>query len=300
VLGWNRRDDTVACLDSLAAQTAPGVTLRLTLVDNGSTDGTVEAVERALPAVGIVPLQRNLGFAGAANIGIGRALDTGADWTWLVNNDTLAMTGLLRELLAGAVREDVGLVTPTIRVLDRPELVWPSAGWRRRLTLAAFDTTASPPSPAPYDVDWATGCCLLVRAATWRRIGLLDDRYAFYFEDHDLCLRARAAGWRIVHVPRATVLHRVAGSTGAGSPRQMYLLARASVPFYWRHTRGLHRWFIVAYRLGSFMCTLARCLKAGRPAAAAAYARGLADGVTDLARAGGPPPDWDRYRVART
>lgn len=282
VPAWNRRDDTLACLLSLSRQEAGCHRHELLLVDNGSDDGTAEAARQALPGLGVVSLEANRGFAAAANIGIETALEQGADFTWLVNNDTLALPGLLGMLLDAMAVEGIGMATPTVCTMDEPDVVWPSAGWRRSLTLAAFDTTARPPSDEPYDVEWATGCCLLVRAEVWRRIGLFDPAYVFYYEDHDLCLRARAAGWRIVHVPRARVLHRVAGSTGRGSALQMYLLARASVPFYWRHSRGLRRVFMVAYRLGSLARTLSECALDRRWGAAAAYVRGLRDGAAEL------------------
>ncbi len=316
VLSWDRREDTLACLASLAGQspspprppspkTAGGgesqaglsaFDHRILVVDNGSTDGSVEAVRAAFPAVDLIALPENRGYAAGVNLGVRRALAAGADWTLLVNNDTVASPDLVARLLAAAGDPgpggdpgqggdpSIGLVTPTIYFYDAPGKVWPSAGWRRRLTLAAFDTTAHPPSPDAYDVDWATGCCLLVRRAVWESIGLFDERFGVYYEDHDLCLRARAAGWRILHVPAATIRHRVARSTGAGSPAQMYLLARSSVPYYLMHTRGLHRAFIVAYRAGSLVRTLAETALAGRPASGAAYLRGLRDGLGDVGR----------------
>ena len=282
VVNWNRRDDTLACLASLSGQAADGVDQHIIVVDNGSTDGSVAAIDATFPYVETLPLEANLGYARAVNTGLRHALASAAELTWLVNNDTVARPGLLAALVGAMAEPSVGLAAPTVYFLDAPTRVWPSAGRRRRLTLAAFDTTADPPSRRPYDVDWATGCCLMVRTEVWRGTGMLDPRYAFYYEDHDLCLRARSAGWRIVHVPDATVLHRVAASTGEGSPRQLYLLARSSVPYYWLHTRGMHRAFIVAYRLGSFARTALECMASGRPRSAAAYARGLRDGLADL------------------
>jgi GT2 family glycosyltransferase len=219
------------------------------------------------------------------------ALDDDADWTLLVNNDTVAQPGLVARLHEAARARDVGLAAPTVYYHDRPDRVWPSAGWRRPLTLAGFDTTADPPADEPYDIDWATGCCLLVRREVWQRVGLLDERYFFYYEDHDFCLRSRSDGWRIVHVPRAGILHKVARSTGEGSPRQAYLLARGSVPFYHRHTKGAHRLLIAAYRVGSLAKTVSTALIGGRPQVATAYVRGVADGVADVVgRRGGEPP----------
>jgi len=290
VLNWNRRDDTLACLAALASQEAPaGVAHDLLLVDNGSTDDSVAAARAAFPDARVIALPANLGYAAAVNIGARRALDAGADWIMLVNNDTVADPDLLARLLAAAGDADVGLVAPTVYYDAAPDVVWPSAGWRRRWTLAAFDTTAHPPSPDPYEVDWATGCCLLVRRAVWASVGLLDERFRVYYEDHDYCLRARAGGWRILHVPRASIRHKVARSTGAGSPEQLYLMARSSVPYFLKHTRGLHRAVIVAYRLGSLARTVATAALGGRTAAARAYLRGTWDGLRDAAR-GAPAP----------
>ena len=146
VLGWNRRDDTLACLLSLSRQEAGGHQHELLLVDNGSDDGTAPAARQALPGLAVVSLEANRGFAAAANIGIEMALEQGADFTWLVNNDALALPGLLGMLLDATAVEAIGMATPTVCTMDEPDVVWPSAGWRRSLTLAAFDTTARPPS----------------------------------------------------------------------------------------------------------------------------------------------------------
>lgn len=296
VLNWNRRDLTLECLASLRAlDVPPGVTHRVLLVDNGSEDDSLAAVRAAYPEVELLALPHNLGFAGGMNAGLRRALESQADWTLLVNNDATVDPGMLVRLLgAAAAAQDgrvtgrdgaVGLLAPTIYFHDRPQVVWPSAGRRRRLTLAPRDTTAAPPSRGPYDVDWANGCCVLVAADLWRAIGLFDARYRFYYEDHDLALRARAAGWRLLHVPEARAWHRVAASTGEGSPRQRYLLARGSVPYFLSHTRGWRRAFIVAYRLGSTTRALGRSLLRGDGAVSRALLRGLRDGWADwLAR----------------
>jgi GT2 family glycosyltransferase len=297
VLNWNRRDDTLECLASMVGQEIDRSNLdhRLLLIDNGSTDGSVDAIRAAFPDVEVIALPENRGYAAGVNLGVRRALAAGADWTLLLNNDTVAAPDLLARLLAAveepaagpATGSAVGLLAPTVTYFDAPDTVWPSAGRRRRLTLAASDTTASPPSLEPYAVDWATGCCLLVRRAVWETVGPLDERFRVYYEDHDFCLRARAAGWRILHVPRAAIRHRVARSTGTGSPEQMYLLARSSVPYFLIHTHGLHRLFIVAYRAGSLVRTLVATTLVGRPDAGAAYLRGIRDGLRDVGGFGG-------------
>lgn len=283
VLNWNRRADTLACLGSLARQRLAAVEHTVLVVDNGSTDGSGEAIRLAFPSMRVLALESNVGFAAGMNVGIRQALEGAADWVLLLNNDTVADPDLLATLLAAAGQDPgIGLVAPTVYYFDRPGVVWPSAGWRRPATLAPRDSTAHPPSREPYGIDWATGCCVLLRRAVWLAVGLLDERYQFFYEDHDYCLRVQAAGWRLLHAPAARVWHRVSASTGTGTPRQQYLLARASVRFYAQHAQGPSRAWVLPYRAGSFVHTTWRCVRAGRGDAAAAYARGLADGWREL------------------
>lgn len=255
----------------------------MALVDNASSDGTAAAVRAAWPRVRILEQARNVGFGAAVNRGVDWALARGADWVLVLNNDTILDPGLLAALMAaGEAEPAAGMLTPTIYTFDQPATVWPSAGWRRGSTLAPFDTTADPPSQAPYGVDWATGCCLLVRRSVWESVGRFDERYHFYYEDHDLCLRVRAAGWRILHVPRAKAWHRVSASAGYGSPLQMYLLGRSSVTFFTRHARGWQKLWMAPYRVASLVRTLATAVLTGRPTAGLAYARGVRAGLSDL------------------
>ena len=297
VLNWNQLQLTLDALRSLADQDVPpGFGHHILLVDNGSDDGSVEAVQSSHPEVAILALPENLGFAGGANAGIQWAYRAGAAWTLLVNNDTLAEPDLLAKLLGAAESEpSIGAAVPTVTYYDRPDVVWPSAGYRRRLTLAGNDTTANPPSDQPYDVEWAVGCCMLVRSDLWEDVGLFDERFRMYYEDHDLCLRARSAGWRIVHVPRARIQHRVAASTGPGSPRQAYMLARSSVSYFWTHTKGLHRPVIFGYRVLSLGRRLIEAVMSGRPAVGRAHLEGLRDGLIELRR-GDDRPKIPRVR----
>ena len=104
VLNWNGGADTPAALESLAG-------IETICVDNGSTDGSDDAVERAFPDVELMRTGENLGFAGGNNVGIERALERGADWVLLVNNDAVAVPGLEDALSrAAALRPDAGVL----------------------------------------------------------------------------------------------------------------------------------------------------------------------------------------------
>ena len=286
-VNWNGADDTLACLNSLAAQTgiASGG-LDLVVVDNASADDPVARIRKHHPSAQVISLPENRYYAGALAVGAAAALDAGARWLLILNNDTVAAPHLVARLLAAAEGDPrCAIACPTIYLHDRPEEVWPSAGYRRPLTLAAVDTTRwTTAQDPPRPVDWCTGCCMLVRAAAWRELGGFDAAaFPFYYDDHDFCLRARAAGWTIYHAPAGKLWHKVARSAVLGSPRQGYLYGRGSVAFFRRHTQGAHRAFIVVYRLGSLLLTAARSVAMGRPGYAAAYGRGIWDGVREAA-----------------
>lgn len=289
VVDWNGGALTQACLASLdGLRVPPGTTHDVLVVDNGSAAGASDALRAAHPNIAIARLPANTGFAGGANHGLRRAFDAGAAWVLLLNNDVEVDPELLARLLDGARDPRVGMATPTIRV-HGSDAVWPSAGTRRWATLAARDTTADPPTTAPYAVEWANACCVLIRRAMLEAIGGFDARFAVYYEDHDLCLRARAHGWRIVHVPAARAAHHVAGSTGEGSPRQRYLKARSSVYYFAKHATGVRRAWIGPYRAASTARSVVGALRHGHVAKAAATLRGVADGLVDLARHGVEP-----------
>jgi GT2 family glycosyltransferase len=278
----------MACLGSLARSRLGQLRHRVWLVDNGSTDDTVASVRAAFRDVEVLELGVNRGFAAAMNAGVEAALAEGADWVLLLNNDTVVDPSLVATLWsAAAAAPDVGLAAPAIYRFDAPDAIWPSAGRRRWWTLAARErpdrSAGDGRGGGNQDVDWANGCCLLLRREAWRSLGRLDEGYVFYYEDHDLCLRARAAGWRILQVPAARVWHRVSASAGPGSPLQHYLLARSSVRFYARHMTGARRWLVLPYRAGSFARTAARALVGGRPENLVAYREGLRDGLAELA-----------------
>lgn len=204
----------------------------LVIVDNGGAD---EAALRAtLPAgATVVVTPTNLGFAGGANAGLAAALSAGADAVLFVNDDaTLARDAL--GLLEGALAEPgVGVVAPALLrdrdgERDRLESLGLSfVPWSGRLREVARGAPyATVAADAPRVVDAVSGCVALVRREVLDATGGFDPGYFFYFEDLDLCLRARRAGWRVVVVPRAVALHEGSAAIGPGSPQRLYHAVR--------------------------------------------------------------------------
>ncbi len=216
VLSWNGREDTLACLESLAG-------VDTVVVDNGSVDGSPEAVAERFPDVELIRAHVNLGFAAGNNVGIRRALDLGADWVVLVNNDATAAPDLSGALAAAAARHpDAGALAGKVYVDEPPDRLWYAGGnFEPRLGYSGRVGGAGKRDDRSYaveiDVDWGTGALLAVSREAIDRVGLLDEELFAYVEDVDWCLRIRSAGLRVVFVPSARAWHRVSASTGGAS-----------------------------------------------------------------------------------
>ena len=279
-LNWNRADETLACLETLAAQTFPR--LRLLVVDNGSTDDSAARIRAAFPQVEVLTNRRNLGFAAGANVGLRRALAAGADLVFLVNNDPLIDAPAVERLVAH-MRPEVGIAAPLIYYADEPERIWSAGGRVRRLLLEKYDDRRGQVDrggwTGPLERDFVTGCGVMLSRHLLEKVGLFDERFFMYYEDSDLCLRARRAGFRILVVPQARMWHKVARSSGGrDSANERYWMARSSVLFFRKHARGGQWAAILPWRLGSALRTTWRLWRRGRREACAAYWRGLRDG----------------------
>lgn len=281
-LTWNRRQDTLACLESLSQLTYPNY--QIMLVDNGSTDGTVEAVRARFPHVELLVNEKNLGFQGGFNAGLRRSLASGADYAFVMNNDTTVQPDILDELIKQAVTADVGMVAPKIYYAYQPDRIWSVGGDCHPVTLEMTHKGDNQFDRGQWDQvlerDFLVGCAMLMKRSMLETIGVFDTGYhPGYYEDADLCVRARRAGFRLLMVPSAKMWHKVSASGGgAGSPHERYLMARHSVRYFRKYIRGW-RWLIVApYRLGSAIRTTWRLAHQRRFESITAYWRGLRDG----------------------
>ena len=229
VLGWNGKEDTIACLRSLERATYPQ--LSVVVVDNASTDGGPEAVAAGFPSVRLLRLAENRGFAGGVNIGFEAALRGDAAHVLLLNNDATVEPGFLEPLVEAA--SGIGVGAACAQILDAAAgTVW-YAGARydpRRGHQGRHTGYGSPPlsrGTAPYETDRACGGAMLIPRATLEQVGPLDEELFAYAEDVEWSLRARAAGLRIVVVPASVVHHRVSASSGgASSPDSLYYALR--------------------------------------------------------------------------
>ena len=217
VLNWNRKKDTIACLESLLKTEYSNYTI--VLVDNASSDGTVAEVREKFPSVNVIANAENLRFAGGNNVGIEHALLNGADYVVLLNNDTIVDPAFLAELVQAAENDaSIGIAGPKIYYYDQPKMIWYAGGkveyWKGWISHVGIREQDNGQYNVARDVDYVTGCCMLVKREVIERIGKLDESFFIYGEDADWSLRAARAGFRLRYVPSSMIWHKVSASSG--------------------------------------------------------------------------------------
>jgi GT2 family glycosyltransferase len=252
VLNWNGGEDTPAALASLAG-------IETICVDNGSTDGSDRVVEERFPEVELIRTGANLGFAGGHNVGIRRALERGADWVLLLNNDALAEPGLAAALEAAAtLRPDAGILACKVLFEDGRTVQYAGARFRARLGYSGRETGFGQADTfhTMADTDRADGAALAVSRPAIVAAGLLDELFFAYVEDVEWSLRIRRHGFAVVFVPDARVRHKGSASTGgSASTMNVYYDTRNTIVVCERHSplppglRALRRGVIVAAHL---------------------------------------------------
>lgn len=284
-LNWNGATDTVVCIESLE-RTRCGK-FELVVVDNGSHEADVERVADAVasrPWITLVRNRENLGFAGGSNVGIRLALERGADYVMLLNNDATVERGALAALVEHLeAHPRTGVVSPLI--LDAMSgRIWAAGGVRsRREVVCRLGLMGRSPARAPAEPFAAyalIGCAMVVRREVFERVGLLDADYFAYVEDVDFSRRVADDGWSLDVVPSARVHHRVSQASGGGyTPLRSYLLGRGTALFVRRRAAIDQRLgFALAAPLGLLLAAAREAFR-GNLASVTAKARGYLDGL---------------------
>jgi GT2 family glycosyltransferase len=210
ILNTNRCQDTLECLASLAQNTYQNH--KIIVLDNHSTDGSVAAIRAAFPSVQIIELTENHGYAGNNNVGIKAALDQGADWVFVLNEDTILDPQCLENLISVATSDSrIGIVGPLVYHHNEPGVIQTAGGrlnWYWKTWHIGQDEPDRKQFVEPHSVEWISGCAILVRRAVIEHVGMLDPRFFYYWEETEWCIRAGKVGWRIIHVPRAKIWHK--------------------------------------------------------------------------------------------
>jgi len=227
IVNWKGLADTQACCESLTKLTYRNA--HIIVSDNASGDGSAETLRASFPQFTHVSNNENLGFSGGNNAVIRRACAQGFKYVLLLNNDAVVDPDFLSAMVRAAEAESmVGMVGAKIYFASEPDVIWYAGGVVNFRKVHPFSHVGQNDvdrgqHDLPRETDWVTGCCLLVRCALVRQVGLLDELFGYYCEDVDWCLRARRMGWKIRYEPRAKVWHQIGSSARrAGLPQSYY------------------------------------------------------------------------------
>ncbi len=248
VLNWNGWSDTLECLASL--EHLDYSDYQVIVVDNGSTDDSVLHIRQHFPHVELLETERNFGFSAGCNLGIIRALEQGADYVWLLNNDTTVDPHALAGLVSTASSDTrIGATGSAIYSARRPHHLDAWGGGRINFWLGRSRHAVRPvPNEA---IDFLTGASILISRPVLEQMGLLDEGFFMYWEDADYCYRLRRAGYRITVAGESRIWHKGSASVGKASPQMDTYFNASAARFFRRHSRlpQLSLWTGVLLRL---------------------------------------------------
>ncbi len=238
ILNWNGCADTIECLESLKKIDYPDY--KIVVVDNASSDDSIDIIPRKYTEVSFIAVKKNLGFAGGNNVGIKYALENQADYILLLNNDTIVKPDFLTKLVEIAESDKkIGIAGPKILFYDKRDTIWFGGGkvnWSRtrgthiayslQLTDYRQSSDSQQSAVSGQQTDYITGCCLLIKREVIEKIGLMREDYFLYYEDVDWCLCAEKAGFKSVFVPSAKIYHKQSRSAGETSFPYIYYHSR--------------------------------------------------------------------------
>lgn len=243
---------TVKCLRSIRKAKIKDFDLRVIVVDNGSTDQSMDKIQKENFKLKIIENKENLGYAEGNNVGIKYALENGADYVCLLNNDTRVDPDFLAELFKVAEKDSrIGIVGGKIyfergyefhkdwyKKNELSSVIWYAGGqidWQNvYASHRGVDEIDNGQFDEESETDYVNGCLMLVKKEVFQKAGLLDRRYFLYLEDTDFSQKAKKAGFKTYFAPEAKIWHLNAGSSGAGSKLQDYFITRNRLLF------GLH------------------------------------------------------------
>lgn len=260
ITNYNTRQLLLECLASIPLAVG-GAQAEVIVVDNGSVDGSVEAVQDAFPSVRLLANKTNAGFVRGNNQGFAMAKGR---YVLMLNSDAFPRAGAIEQLLAfGDAHASVGIVGARLVFPDNS----PQNSWADFPTLLSDMTgrnlqrhTRPLPSSGwnALQVDWVNGAAMLCRKSMLDALGGLDEKIFMYSEETDLCYRAHKAGWQVVHLTDAVVVHLGGASSSSHDIRKLKLLYGGKLYFSRKHYGRLRTLLLRLALIGATLFGLAR------------------------------------------
>lgn len=256
-VNYNGEKDTLELLESLQKLSPSSYQLKTIVVDNGSSDNFVEIASKKYPDIDILQNGVNKGFSGGFNRGIEHALIWGADYCLIINNDALVPDKKLIPPLLETFEKnpEAGIVLPKIlfapgyefrkeryKAQDKGKVIWFAGGkfdWENVVSIhRGIDEVDDGTFDNELEIDFATGCCFLVKREVLEKVGLFNEDYFAYFEDAQYSKRVIDAGFKIFYNGSVSIFHKVSRTTEIGSPLIDYYLTRNRLMFGFKYSNG--------------------------------------------------------------
>jgi GT2 family glycosyltransferase len=249
LLNWNGKKDTLECLGSLQKVSSPRFTT--IVIDNGSTDDSVNTIRAQFPQVPIFETKANLGFAGGNNIGIEWALRKKAEWILLLNNDTVVAPDFLDQFMKAAQEKpEAKILGAKIYRYNSQTIDHLGGAWNPYLAEFISRSSGTVDDGIHFEqmepVEYVCGAALLMHRSVPETIGLLEPKFFLFWEETDFCTRALHQGFGVWTAPQAKVWHKVSSSFSGGKPHMHYFWWRSRLLWLERNTpfaerRAIHR-----------------------------------------------------------
>jgi GT2 family glycosyltransferase len=288
-LNWNGKNDTIECIESLKKLHYPNYDI--IVVDNGSTDGSGEALRAKYPDVVIIENGKNLGYAVGFNIGLKIAFENGADYFLILNNDTAIDPDALAELVKVAEQNDrIGFVSGKVYYHEEPQRLQTAGKNSDPIFIVGSMVGYKEVDNGQYDevreYDFVDDVFLLVRRRVFEEVGGYDPLFFLMYEETDWCARVRRAGFKIMYTPDAKIWHKGNRDPSSGISRiHQFYLARNEILFIRRNgdTQQFHRYFLnlLLYQAPHKVWYF---LKTGKLHLLLPYLRGIGSGIVWLVR----------------
>jgi len=256
VLNWKQPKLTIETIASLLKIKHTLFNYEIILVDNGSTDDSIEKFNKEYKKNSLIKILNtgaNLGYAGGNNFGIDYALNNNFDFLVLLNNDVLVAPNFLEELFKESDNYDI--IGPKIYFApgyefhqdrysqkDLGKVIWSMGGQMDWDNIYGSNISIDEIDHGQFNkninnVDFISGCCLMARRQVFETIGKLDDKYFMYFEDVDFCQRAKLADFKMACIPNSIIWHLNSGSTGGPGNLQNYFITRNRIYFTYKYAK---------------------------------------------------------------
>lgn len=264
ILHYKGKKFTAQCLQSIKKLKTNGLQAEIIVVNNNPKENLSD-LKKKFPQFVFLETGKNIGFTGGNNLGIKRGLRDGADYIFLINNDTILASDILVQLAKVAEeRKEAGILAPKIyfapgyeyhrdryKKSERGKVFWNAGGEIDWPNVIGTGRGLNEVDRGQYDqieeTDYVSGCGMFIKREVLDEIGFFDERYFLYYEDNDISVRAQRAGWKLLFVPQAKMWHFNAGSSEVGGPLHDYYIARNRFLFGMKFTPlrtkfALFRW----------------------------------------------------------